>query len=95
MLMYLLMIVESVVLVGPWLAIIRVVILTLLIFMAVHVTFYLSVLLIIIAIVMIVLFFLSSAGSSGSYKCPHCYRTFTSSPGRSGTCPHCGGGVQT
>ncbi len=95
MVMYLVMIIESVVLVGLWLAIIRVLILTLLIFMAIHVTFYLSVLLVIIAIVMLVLFFLSAAGSSSEYKCPHCYRTFTSSPGRDGTCPYCGGGVRT
>jgi hypothetical protein len=94
-LMYLVMIVESVVLVGPWLTLLRVIILTLLIFMAVLVTFYLSVVLIIIAIVMVVGFFLASGRSSGEYKCPHCYRTFSSGPGRSGTCPHCGGGVQT
>jgi hypothetical protein len=93
--MYLVMILESFVLVGPWLAPLRVLILTLLIFMAVLVTFYLSVLLLIIAVVMLVLYMFAAGTSRSEYRCPHCYRSFTSTPGSSGSCPYCGGGVTT
>jgi hypothetical protein len=92
--MYLVMIIESVVVVGPVMAIPRVIILTILMLMALLVTYYLSVLVLIIAIVMLVLFMLSAAGS-GNYRCPHCGRSFSSSPGSSGSCPYCGGGVST
>jgi len=92
--MYIVMLIESVVVVGPLMAIPRIFILTVLMLMAILVTYYLSVLILIIAIIMVVLFFLSAAGRS-EYKCPHCHRTFTSSAGSSGTCPHCGGGVRT
>jgi hypothetical protein len=95
MFMYIVMIIESFVVVGPVMAIPRVIILTILILMAVLVTYYLSVLVVIIAIVMLVLYILSAMGSGSQYKCPHCYRTFTSGPGSSGTCPYCGGGVRT
>jgi len=94
MFMYIVMIIESFVVVGPIMAVPRIIILTILMLMAVLVTYYLSVLVVIIAIVMLVLYMLSAAGSS-QYKCPHCGRTFTSSVGSSGTCPHCGGGVRT
>ena len=94
MFMYIVMIIESFVVVGPIMAVPRIIILTILMLMAVLVTYYLSVLVVIIAIVMLVLYLLSAAGSS-QYKCPHCGRTFTSSVGSSGTCPHCGGGVRT
>jgi len=93
--MYIVMIIESIIVVGPLMAIPRVIILTILMLMALLVTYYLSVLVLIIAIVMLVLFMLSAAGSGTQYKCPHCHRTFSSSPGSSGTCPYCGGGVST
>jgi hypothetical protein len=93
--MYIVMIIESVVVVGPLMAIPRVIILTLLMLMALLVTYYLSVLVLIIAIVMLVLFMLSAVGSGTQYRCPHCNRTFSSSPGSSGSCPYCGGGVST
>jgi len=94
MFMYIVMIIESIVVVGPLMAIPRVIILTVLMLMALLVTYYLSVLVLIIAIVMLVLFMLSAAGS-GQYRCPHCGRSFSSSPGSSGSCPYCGGGVST
>jgi len=94
MFMYIVMIIESFVVVGPIMAVPRIIILTILMLMAVLVTYYLSVLVVIIAIVMLVLYMLSAAGSS-QYRCPHCGRTFTSSGGSSGTCPYCGGGVRT
>ncbi|MCX6288048.1 MAG: LamG domain-containing protein [Bacteroidetes bacterium] len=93
--MYIVMIIESIIVVGPLMAIPRVLILTILMLMALLVTYYLSVLVLIIAIVMLVLFILSSAASGSEYKCPHCNRKFTSSPGSSGSCPYCGGGVST
>lgn len=95
MFMYIVMIIESFVVVGPIMAIPRIIILTILILMAILVTYYLSVLVVIVAIVMLVLYAISAAASSSEYKCPHCGRTFTSSAGSSGTCPHCGGGVST
>jgi hypothetical protein len=93
--MYIVMIIESIVVVGPLMTIPRVIILTLLMIMAVLVTYYLSVLVLIIAVVMLVLFFLSAAASNTKYKCPYCSRTFTGSPGSDYTCPHCGGSVRT
>ena len=93
--MYIVMIIESVIVVGPIMAIPRIIILTILMLMALLVTYYLSVLVVIVAIVMLVLFILSAAASNTKYKCPHCYRTFTGSPGSDYTCPHCGGGVRT
>ncbi|MEI6883689.1 MAG: LamG-like jellyroll fold domain-containing protein [Bacteroidota bacterium] len=95
MFMYIVMIIESFVVVGPIMAIPRILILSILICMAILVTYYLSILIVIIAIVMLVLYIIAAGGSESKYKCPHCYRTFTSSAGSSGTCPHCGGGVRT
>ncbi|MEI7491479.1 MAG: LamG-like jellyroll fold domain-containing protein [Bacteroidota bacterium] len=95
MFLYIVMIIESFVVVGPIMAVPRIIILTILIFMAILVTYYLSVLVVIVAIVMLVLYALSAAASNSEYRCPHCNRTFTSSAGSSGTCPYCGGGVRT
>jgi hypothetical protein len=93
-LLYILMIVESFVVVGPWLALFRVVVLTLLIFLAIHATFFLSLALVVVLILRVVLAVVSW-GSRSEYRCPHCYRSFRASPGTEGTCPHCGGGVST
>ena len=82
--MYIVMIIESFVVVGPVMAVPRIIILTILICMAILVTYYLSVLVVIITIVMLVLFMLSAAGSGTEYKCPHCNRTFTSARDQAG-----------
>jgi hypothetical protein len=94
MLMFVVMVIESFVVVGPIMAVPRVIILSLLICMTVLVTYYLAIFIMIIVLIMLALYIFSSA-SSGSYKCPYCGRTFSSSAGRSGTCPHCGGSVRT
>jgi hypothetical protein len=93
--MYIVMIIESFVVVGPLMAVPRILLLTLLMLMALLVTYYLSVLVVIVALIMLILFIFSAAASNTEYKCPHCYRTFTSSSGKNGTCPYCGGGVRT
>jgi len=95
MFMYIVMIIESFVVVGPIMAVPRIILLTILILMAILVTYYLSVLIAIIAVIMLVMFMLSAAASGTNYKCPHCSRTFSASPGSSVSCPHCGGGVRT
>jgi hypothetical protein len=93
MLMYVVMVIESFVVVGPFMALPRVIILSILICMSVLVTYYLAIFLIFIVFIMVVLYAFSSASSN--YKCPYCGRTFSANAGRSGTCPHCGGSVRT
>ena len=93
--LYLVLVIESVVITGPFLAILRLAVLTILIGMALVVTFYLSILVIIIAIVMLFLWILSVARANENFVCPHCSRTFSAQSGSSGTCPYCGGGVRT
>lgn len=91
--MFLTMILESVVIAGPFLALPRILLLSILIFMTLIVVFYLSVIVIVVTIAMVILKGLSSGSSN--YRCPHCGRTFSASAGSSGSCPYCGGGVST
>lgn len=88
-------IVESFVIGGPFVGLLRVIILFILNFMSLLVTFFLLILIAIIVLVMVVLWVFGSAVGSGSYKCPHCGRTFSASAGSSVSCPRCGSSLST
>jgi len=87
-------IVESFVVAGPWVGLLRIVLLLILNFMSLLVTFFLLVLVAIIIAVMIALWMFGSA-TSGSYKCPNCGRSFSATPGSTVSCPGCGKGLST
>lgn len=88
-------IVESFVVAGPGLGLLRIFILLILNFMSLMVTFFLLVLVAIIIVVMIALWIFGSAAGSGSYKCPSCGRSFSASAGSSVSCPGCGASLST
>jgi hypothetical protein len=88
-------IIESFVVAGPWIGLLRAFILLILNFMSLMVTFFLLVLVAIVIAVMIALWIFGSAAGSGSYKCPSCGRTFSASAGSSVSCPGCGASLST
>lgn len=88
-------IVESFVIAGPLIGLLRIILLLILNFMSLLVTFFIILLLVLLFIVMVVLRAAGSAASSGSYKCPSCGRSFSASAGSSVSCPGCGASLST
>ncbi|HNX43262.1 MAG TPA: hypothetical protein PLJ84_00800 [Bacteroidales bacterium] len=88
-------IVESFVIGGPLIGLLRVFILLILNCMALLVSFFLLVLIAFLVIGILVLKVLGSAAGSGKYKCPHCGRTFSASAGSNTRCPGCGASLTT
>jgi hypothetical protein len=88
-------VVESFVVGGPLVGILRIILLLILNFMSLLVTFFLLVLVAIIILVMVALWIFGNSVGSGSYKCPSCGRSFSASAGSSVSCPGCGASLST
>jgi len=88
-------VVESFVVGGPLIGLLRVLILFILNFMSLIVTFFLLVLVAIVIFIMIGLWVFSNTVGSGNYRCPKCGRSFSAGAGGSVSCPGCGASLST
>lgn len=86
---------ESFVLGGPFVGLLRVFILLIINFMSLLVTFFLLILVAIVVLIMIGLWVFSNTVGSGNYRCPKCGRTFSAGSGSSVSCPGCGASLST
>ncbi|MBK7028112.1 MAG: hypothetical protein IPH45_02405 [Bacteroidales bacterium] len=87
--------IESFVVAGPWVGLLRILILFILNFMSLLVSFFLLVLVAAFVLIMIGLWVFGNTVGSGSYKCPSCGRSFSASAGSSVSCPGCGASLST
>ncbi len=88
-------IIESFVVGGPFVGLLRIFILLILNFMSLLVSFFLLILIAIIVLIVVGLWIFGSAVRSGSYKCPSCGRKFSAGAGSSVSCPGCGASLST
>lgn len=88
-------IIESFVLGGPFIGLVRIIILLVINFMSLLVSFFLLLLITLFILVMIGLWVFGNTVGSGSYKCPSCGRTFSAGAGSSVSCPGCGARLST
>ncbi|MBK7212102.1 MAG: hypothetical protein IPH88_02150 [Bacteroidales bacterium] len=88
-------IVESFVIAGPWVGLLRIFLLIIINFMSWMVTFFLLILVAIVVLIMLGLYVFGNTVGSGKYKCPSCGRSFSASAGSSVSCPGCGASLST